>query len=147
MMRILFMLARLAYGAVFVYAGASKMADASTFAGIIANYQILPAKLIFGAALLLPALEVVCGLALWVNSLARGAAVILNCLMAAFLVVMGWAWHKGLDVTCGCFGGAGQTISRETLLRDAAILALGLVAMWGAFSVRKDNRLSLRGVL
>lgn len=133
-MRAVWFLSRVLYGALFVYAGASKMADPVTFAGVIFNYQILPAKMVYGAALMLPALEIVCGLALSVNFFARGATVIMNGLMLVFLAGMGWAWSRGLDVTCGCFGGAGQAVSQQTLTRDAIILGLGLVAMWGAFA-------------
>jgi len=137
MMRAVFTLARLVFGAVFVYAGAEKVMDAQAFASVIFNYQVLPAKLVYGAALLLPALEVVCGLALCAGTLARGAAVVLNVLMAVFMGLMGWALARGLDVTCGCFGGAGQAVSRETLVRDGIILLVGLVALWGAFAREK----------
>lgn len=133
-MRAVWFVSSVLYGALFVYAGVGKMADPVTFAGVIFNYQILPAKLVYGAALLLPALEIVCGLALSVNFFARGATVIMNALMLVFLAGMAWAWSRGLDVTCGCFGGAGDAVSKATLTRDALILALGLVAMWGAFA-------------
>ncbi|WP_243313036.1 MauE/DoxX family redox-associated membrane protein [Fundidesulfovibrio agrisoli] len=137
-MRAVFTLSRLVFGALFVYAGAEKVMDAQAFAAVIFNYQVLPAKMVYGAAMLLPALEVVCGLALCVGTLARGAAVVLNVLMAVFMALMGWAMVRGLDVTCGCFGGAGQAVSKETLVRDGLILLLGLVALWGAFSGGKD---------
>jgi uncharacterized membrane protein YphA (DoxX/SURF4 family) len=130
---------RLLFGAVFVYAGAQKMADPAGFALVIFNYQMLPAKLVYGVALIMPALEVACGLALWVNSLARGASVILNLLMVAFMGAMGLAMVRGLDVSCGCFGGAGAQVSKETMIRDAVILAVGLVAMWGAFAQAKKR--------
>jgi len=41
---------------------------------------------------------------------------------------------RGLDVSCGCFGGSGESVSWQTLLRDATILAIGLAAAWGAFA-------------
>jgi uncharacterized membrane protein YphA (DoxX/SURF4 family) len=133
-MRIVWMLCRIVFGAVFVYAGALKMADAAGFAANIFNYQILPARMVYGAAMVLPAVEVVCGLALMANCLARGASVILNALMVAFMGAMGWAVARGLDVDCGCFGGGAQSVGKETLIRDAVILAVGLVALWGAFA-------------
>jgi len=133
-MRYIWLLSRLLYGAMFVYAGAEKMADAEVFAAVIFNYQILPAKAVYAAAMLMPAVEVVCGLALCVNTLARGASVVLNLLMVGFIGAMGWAMVRGLDVTCGCFGGSGQAVTGATLARDAAFLAVGLLAMWGAFA-------------
>ncbi|GFK92495.1 hypothetical protein NNJEOMEG_00320 [Fundidesulfovibrio magnetotacticus] len=139
MMRALYFLARLAFGAVFVYAGAEKMADPATFADVIFNYRMLPGQLVYPVALFLPALEVVCGLALWTGCMARAAAGILNLLMAAFMLGLGQAMLRGLDVTCGCFGGAGQAVTGETLLRDAAILAVGLLAQWGAVVQARDD--------
>ncbi|WP_243359548.1 MauE/DoxX family redox-associated membrane protein [Fundidesulfovibrio terrae] len=132
-MRTVWMLSRLVFGAVFVYAGALKMGDAAGFAANIFNYQLLPAKMVYGAAIILPAVEVVCGLALMANTLARGASVVLSALMLTFIGAMGWAMARGLDVDCGCFGGT-QAVGRETLIRDAVILVVGLVAMWGAFA-------------
>ncbi len=134
---------RVAYGLLFVYAGAEKIADPVTFAGVIHNYQIVPVKLVYAVALGLPALEVVCGLALCAGTLARGAVVVLNALMAVFIAVMGIALLRGLDVTCGCFGGAGDAVTRLTLQRDLGMLALGLAAMWGIFA-QKRRELALR---
>ena len=48
-----------------------------------------------------------------VNALARGAAVVLNALMLAFMGAIAWAMARGLDVDCGCFGGGEQ---RERLV-------------------------------
>jgi len=139
-MRAVWFLSRLVFGAVFVYAGTMKMADAAGFAATVFNYQILPANMVYGAAMVLPALEVVCGVSLWVNSLARAASVVLNLLMAAFMGALGWAMARGLDVECGCFGAAGSSGAREALIRDAVILAVGLVAMWGAFATADDDK-------
>ncbi|MBI4805269.1 MAG: DoxX family membrane protein [Desulfovibrio sp.] len=133
-MRWIWFICRLVYGVMFVYAGAEKMADADVFASVIFNYQILPAKAVYATAMLMPAVEIVCGLALCANTLARGASVVLNLLMVGFIGAMGLAMVRGLDVTCGCFGGSGQAVTKETLIRDAAFLAVGLVAMWGAFA-------------
>jgi len=140
MMRAVFFLSRLAFGAVFVYAGALKMADAQGFALTVFNYQILPSWMVYGAAMAVPAVEVVCGLAMWAGSLARGASVVLNAMMVAFLGSLGWAMARGLDIDCGCFGQAGHTGMREAFIRDVLILALGIVAMAGAFlNAREDG--------
>lgn len=139
-MRWIWLLCRVAFGALFVFAGAQKMVDANAFAQAIFNYQILPARLVQGAALVLPAVEVVCGLALCANALARGAAVVLNALMAVFLAALGLAMARGLNVDCGCFGATGQTVTSETLIRDGVILAVGLIALWGAFAEKRGQR-------
>jgi len=134
MMRALSLVCRLLFAAAFVLAGIGKMLDAAGFATVIFNYQILPAKMIYAVALIMPAVELLGGLALFCNVLVRGTLVALNALMIVFLAAMGLAMARGLDVTCGCFGGAGQTVSKETLARDAALLVVGLIAAWGAFA-------------
>ncbi len=139
-MRAVWFLFRVVFGAVFVYAGAMKMADAAGFAATIFNYQILPAKMVYGAAMVIPAVEVACGLSLWVNSLARASAVVLNLMTVVFMGALGWAMARGLDVDCGCFGGGGSTNAKEALIRDAVILAVGLIAMWGAFATANDDK-------
>ena len=138
-MRAVFVLCRLALGVVFVYAGALKMADAQGFAQSVYNYQLLPASFVYGAAMLLPAVEVVCGLALCAGFAARGASIILNALMVCFMAALGVAAARGLNVDCGCFGQASQGTVSEALVRDAVILAVGLVATWGAFATDRDD--------
>jgi uncharacterized membrane protein YphA (DoxX/SURF4 family) len=138
MIRSVWLVSRLLFGAVFVYSGVAKMIDASDFATVIFNYQILPARMVYGAAMVISSVELICGLALCAGVLIRGAALVLNTLMVIFLGAMGLAIARGLDVSCGCFGGAGQAVTWQTLLRDALILAIGLVAAWGAFA--KDGK-------
>jgi len=133
MMRALEMACRIVFATAFVLAGAAKMFDAAGFATVISHYQLLPAKMIYGAALILPAVELVCGLALLCGVLMRGALALLNALMAGFLAAMILSMVRGLDVTCGCFGGAGQSVDGQTLARDAVLLVIGLIAAWGAF--------------
>lgn len=133
-MRSVWTLSRLVFGALFLYAGAAKMADGAAFAAAVFNYQLLPSWAVYWAAMAIPAVEVVCGLALCVNTLARGASVILNLMMAGFLGAQALAMSRGLNVTCGCFGVASESITRETLIRDGVILAVGLIALWGAFA-------------
>lgn len=138
----LFTVARLAYGALFVWAALPKLVDASGFASTVFNYQILPGQLVNAVALVLPGIELVCALALCLNVMARGAVVVLNALMATFLAALGLAVWRGIDVACGCFGAGGNPIDAFTVVRDVAFLGLGLIAMWGVFRQRRDARLS-----
>lgn len=139
MMRWVWIVSRLVIGALFVYAGAEKMINAREFTEIVFNYQLVPSRLVNAVALFLPALELVCGLALCAGAFTRGAAVVVSALMAVFLAAIGLAVFRGLDISCGCFGGAGDAVNRATLVRDAAILAVSLVALWGAFADKRRS--------
>lgn len=120
-------LARLILGGVFVYAGMVKALDPFHFSVDIQNYRLVP---VFAASLLalyLPWLEIVCGGALIFKKWQPGALVVLLILMGIFIVALGQAWTRGLDVTCGCFGHpeAGRSYL-EWILRDLGIgIALG----------------------
>lgn len=138
-MRAVWTICRIVFGLVFVYAGALKMVDAQGFAQTVFNYQMLPASFVYAVAMALPAVEVICGLALCAGSMSRGAAIVLNALMAFFMVALGVAMARGLNVECGCFGPASQANAAEALVRDAVILAVGLVALWGAFATDRDD--------
>jgi uncharacterized membrane protein YphA (DoxX/SURF4 family) len=124
-------LARVAFGLLFVLASLDKIAHPDAFARIVYNYQILPEVLVNPLAVLLPWLELVCGAALTLGVLPRGAAAILCGLLAVFLGAFLFNLHRGLDVYCGCFS---TTPARGGptglyLARDAAMLVLGLAVL------------------
>ncbi len=127
-------LARIVFGGVFIAASLSKIADPALFAQYVDAYRILPAILVNPTALILPWVELLCGAALAVGVLGRGAAMILNILAVGFLAALGHAWWHGLDISCGCFtlGEKGGSLSLS-LLRDAGVLALGLFVLSGQF--------------
>ncbi|MBF0482464.1 MAG: DoxX family membrane protein [Desulfovibrionaceae bacterium] len=124
--------ARFVFGLVFVYAGAAKIAQPAAFAADIFQYQLLSDWLIYPAALFLPWLEAVCGLCLWAGAFKRGAAALCNLLLAVFMAALAVNVWRGNDVACGCFGGGGGEDLRMALIRDGALLALGLVVQYCA---------------
>ena len=138
-MRFFCLFARAVFGLIFIFAGATKIVAPSAFAEIIFNYQILPENLVNVAAITLPWLEILCGLALILGFLARGAAVVLCALLAAFIAAMGFNLWRGLDTACGCFSSdmGGGHMARD-LARDLVFLALGLIAAWCAFHRPRD---------
>jgi uncharacterized membrane protein YphA (DoxX/SURF4 family) len=125
-------LVRLALGAVFLWASWEKILDPAGFARIVGNYRILPAPLVNPAALILPWVEALCGLALVTGVFTRGALVLFNALVAVFTVALALAAVRGIDIECGCFsvaaGQKGGTL--DYLLRDLVLLGAGLWALW-----------------
>jgi putative oxidoreductase len=119
---------RLIVGGVFIYASLDKIQNPGSFAAAVANYRILPYIFLHPAALYLPWLEMVCGMALIIGIQKRGAAWIISIMTAIFMIAITVALSRGLDISCGCFnteGGHGVGIS--LLGRDALLLAASLI--------------------
>ncbi len=117
-------------GGLFVYAGAVKVMDPAEFARDINNYKMLPWQPSVWLALYLPWLEILCGLALLTRVLFRGAVFIVTALMTVFIIASLVAKARGLDITCGCFGHASQSLSFAWhLALDFALLG-GLLLLW-----------------
>ncbi len=117
-------------GALFVYAGAIKLIHPVAFASDITNYHIVPWSVAVRAALYLPWLEVLCGLALIFHRLFEGAVRITAVLMVIFIAASVSARARGINVSCGCFGSASGKLSFAWhLALDLALLAI-LIALW-----------------
>ncbi len=122
------MLALLVGGA-FIYAGALKAWDPIKFASDIQNFHILSWPLGMRLAFYLPWLEMICGLALIVGWMRRGATAILTLLIVIFIAATVAAKLRGIDLDCGCFGSATKNLTFTWhLVIDFALLA-GLLGL------------------
>ena len=128
--------ARLLLGGVFVVAGALKLPDPAAAVRAVRAYRLLPEALVAPVAFGLPVVEIAVGLALLVGVFVRTAALASALLLVVFLVGVGSAWARGLQIDCGCFGGGGQVAAGQTaypaeVLRDGALLLVALaLARW-----------------
>ena len=116
---------RIALGVIFIYAALLKIADPVSFAGSVAAYRILPYFASYLTASVLPFLELSCGLLLVCGYRVRGGALIIGFMNLVFMIALGAAIIRGLDIDCGCFkqGGA-KTTPWTALLRDTVFLAM-----------------------
>ena len=102
---------RVVLGCVFIYASWHKVLAPADFSRNIANYQILPQVLVNPMALLLPWLELVCGVSLLIGLLVRGSALIVGGLLITFIAALAVSLFRGLDIHCGCFATYAQAWS------------------------------------
>ncbi|MBU1003293.1 MAG: DoxX family membrane protein [Proteobacteria bacterium] len=139
-------LLRIGFGLVFIAAGVGKIAHPAAFAQIIYNYQMVPDLLVNPMAMILPWVEVVCGMALVTNCLVRGAAFILSVLLLIFLGALWFNISRGLDVGCGCFSVDPQAKGNllHYAVRDTILFAVGLVVLWRAFADVASRQASAR---
>ncbi len=117
-------------GAVFVYAGAIKVADPMRFATDIGNYAMIPWPLGVRVAFYLPWLEILCGLALIFHRLFSGALALTGLLLLVFIGATIWARAHGINVACGCFGTASSNLTLTWHLVLNGCLLAGLVGLW-----------------
>jgi uncharacterized membrane protein YphA (DoxX/SURF4 family) len=118
--------------AVFVVAGVSKIADPPGFAHEVHNYALLPGAAVNAAALVLPWLEVLAGVALFLGFWRRAAAGTLCVLLLLFVGALSINLARGRPVDCGCFGTSktprtsAERLSemKVAIARDAGLLAL-----------------------
>lgn len=124
------LIARLIVGGFFVYASLDKIAHPAEFAKIVHNYRILPGALINIFALILPWLELLCGMALIIGTRVNGASAIIVGLTFVFIIAVVSAMARGIKTDCGCFttstDGA-RKVGVPLLIEDTALLILGLL--------------------
>lgn len=118
---------RLLVGGVFIYASWDKLLQPDGFAQAIYHYRLVPLSLLHPLALLLPMTELVLGLGLILGVLRRGAALLAAFLTVVFLVAIGTALARGLDISCGCFHtDGGHGVGLDLFGRDLILLLLCL---------------------
>jgi uncharacterized membrane protein YphA (DoxX/SURF4 family) len=118
--------------AFFVVAGIAKIADPPGFAHEIHNFGILPGAAVNAMALVLPWLEVLTGVALFLGIARRTTARILGILLVVFIAALSVNLARGRPVDCGCFGmstvqktdAERLTDMKLVILRDVGLLLL-----------------------
>ena len=132
--------ARLILGMIFVYASYDKILHPKAFAEVIYNYQILPDGFINVTAIFLPWLEMLMGIFLITGFWMPGTVIWCNTLLVVYIGALCFNLARGLDVDCGCFSTTkGRSISIETILWDAAFLALSGYLFFFVFIKRTSN--------
>lgn len=125
---LLTVIARVAVGATFIVASVYKIKEPGAFAKSIWYYHLVPGDLINLMALILPWVELLCGLALIMGLFYHGAVVLVNVMTVAFIIALSATIVKGIDIDCGCFK-AGQTATRaawEALVFDLVLILFTL---------------------
>jgi len=122
-------------GAVFIYASFDKILDPAAFARIVYHYQLIGPSRVIGPlpanllAVTLPWVELLAGLLLASGFWRREAAALSALMLAVFLVAVGAALARGIDIeNCGCFSVTeqGRRAGAQLLVADAGLLAAAL---------------------
>lgn len=128
---------RLFLAAIFIYAAVQKIGKPLLLADEIRAYGVFGlGPLVYVTAIVLPWLELLCGLSLVTGVLLRGSALALAVLNAVFIAVISYrtagivrAGTPFLDVYFDCGCGFGPTYAWKKLAEDAVYLAASLVVL------------------
>lgn len=125
--RLLMFAARCVLGTVFIVAAMDKIAIPETFAISVEAYHLVPVQLVNVFAIVVPWIELLCGIFLVAGVFVRGSALLLSSLLGVFIFAIVSALMRQLKIDCGCFGPAHATpIGWEKVLEDIGLLVLGM---------------------
>jgi uncharacterized membrane protein YphA (DoxX/SURF4 family) len=144
---------RLTLGGVLFVAGYLKVDKLEVSQMAVRSYELLPIPIANFLGQSLPFFEVVIGLLLILGAATRVVAALGGFTMFIFIIAIGQAWARGLNIDCGCFGGGGTVAPGETrylqeILRDAGLVAMALFLLRypvSKFSVDKAPKQSNAG--
>jgi putative oxidoreductase len=130
---------QIALGVIFVAAALPKIVDPPSFAHMIYNYKLIPWALINPMALVMPWIELLCGLALILGIWKGTSRTIIAALLLTFIVAISINLLRGNAIDCGCFdvSAAGKTTAerladmRFVILRDIGMLLM-IAQLWYA---------------
>ena len=119
-------------GGLFVWASLPKIWQPGLFARSLANYHLIPLVLLHPAAIILPWVEGVCGLALLVPRTSRAANLIIGTLLLVFTLAIISAIWRGLDFNCGCFSQTAGTanLGIVKVLENSGLLLIAGLYEW-----------------
>ena len=148
--RAVILIARLALGGIFVYAGISKIffpnthlwpmfvlkfsisTNLATFAQQVESYKLLSPSGVDFVAHTLPFTEIVLGLMLLIGWGLRIWASLVTLIMLGFLTVVTRAYLLHMNINCGCFA-TPEPLTIMTVIRDSLFVGLALLMTVFAF--------------
>jgi protein-disulfide isomerase len=127
--------ARLLLGVVWIWASLSKLSDPLKFTQAVRAYDATPEWLSKAIGYGLPVLELCLAIVLILGLTVRIAAAVSAALFFVFLIGLIQAAARGLQLTCGCFGGGGPTDHSTgytlDILRDIGLLIVAVfLVLW-----------------
>jgi uncharacterized membrane protein YphA (DoxX/SURF4 family) len=141
---------RLLVAGTFLLAAVPKLLDPVSFAKAIVNYRVFLPLIgqgyVYPAAIFMPALEAVGALALLFNRWRRVGSLVCGALLVLFILLIGQAVIRGLNIDCGCFGtgvvsrALGAKVGLEKILENTLWLA-ACVFVWAR--ARKSENLKI----
>lgn len=131
-------------GAIFVVAALPKIADPPSFAHMIYNYRILPGALIHITTIVMPWLELLCGLSLILGVWTKAARNVVASMLVVFMIAIAINLLRDNAIDCGCFDTSAANRTHDerirdmwiVLIRDAGMLLMVAQLWWAERATR-----------
>jgi len=122
---------RIVLGGIFICASWDKILNPEQFAGTVENYLILPTESVNLIAIILPWLELICGIFLISGLFTGGTTLVIIFMMTVFVGALSSVLIRGIDTNCGCFSSNGtHSINMLFLVRDMILFVFALQVLF-----------------
>jgi putative oxidoreductase len=122
---------RVFLGILLLWAAVSKLANPLDFLASLYAYELpLPKAFLQVVAIVLPWIELLCGLLLLANLWTESALTAALGLFWVFVLATGQAWLRGLEISCGCFNLALIGLSHDSHPRLVGFLESPMFAFF-----------------
>jgi putative oxidoreductase len=128
---------RLILAAFFLVSSYGKLVDIERYSvDAVYNFGILPMVLARPFGLVMPFIELLCGLGLLFGVLTRLSALVIAMMSLSFFIAKAIVLSQGRSIECGCFGAVIDTLASVTIFMDLPMMALALMIMFSAHDAR-----------
>ena len=127
-MSLFLVIIRLSLGTILLWSGIAKVRQPYDFLAAVYAFEMVGRTAGVMLAAILPWLEIIVACCLLGGILTSGATFLSTVLGGTFTCAIATAFHRGLEISCGCFGSGAKAIDRWSVLRSAMFLFASLVA-------------------
>jgi len=128
---------RLILAAFFLVSSYGKLVDIERYSvDAVYNFGVLPMFLARLFGLIMPFIELLCGLGLLFGVLTRLSALGIALMSLSFFIAKGIVLSQGRSIECGCFGAVIDTLASVTIFMDFPIMFLALLVVLSPSATR-----------
>jgi putative oxidoreductase len=128
---------RLVMAAFFLVSSYGKLVDIERYSvDAVYNFGVLPFFLARPFGLIMPFIELLCGLGLLFGVLTRLASLGVGLMSLSFFVAKAIVLLQGRSINCGCFGAVIDTLASVTIFMDVPMVFMALVVLLAGASTR-----------